>query len=63
MWVVLSQCLKINLCERSTLDDVLRALTNYMVPYIKSLPISQASVLECIDAEIAAGNTAEVPSN
>ena len=34
-----------------------------MVPYIKSLPISQASVLECVDAEIAAGNTTEVPSN
>ena len=34
-----------------------------MVPYIKNLPISQASVLECIDAEIAAGNTTEVLSN
>ena len=63
MWFALSQCLKINPCERSSLDDVLRALTNNMVPYIKSLPISQASVLECVDAEIAAGSTNEVPSN
>ena len=63
MWFALSQCLKINPCERSSLDDVLRALTNNMVPYIKSLPISQASVLECVAAEIAAGNTNEVPSN
>ena len=31
-----------------------------MVPYIKSLSISQASVLECVDKEIAAGNTIEV---
>ena len=31
MWFVLSQCLKINPCERSSLDDVLRALTNNMV--------------------------------
>ena len=42
---------------------VLRALTNNMVPHIKSLPISQPSVLEWIDAKIAAGNTTEVPSN
>ena len=63
MWFASSQCLKINPFERSSLDDVSRALTNNMVPYLKSLPISQASVLECVDAEIAAGNTTEVPSN
>ena len=63
MWFALSQCLKINSCERSSLDDVLRALTNNMVLYIKSSSISQASVLEWVDAEIAAGNTTEVPSN
>ena len=63
MWFALSQSLKINPCERSSLDDVLRALTNNIVPYIKSLPISQASVLKCVDAEIAAGNTTEVPTN
>ena len=34
-----------------------------MVPYIKSLSISQASVLECVDKEIAADNTIEVHSN
>ena len=34
-----------------------------MVPYIKSLPISQASALECVDAEIAAGHTIKVSSN
>ena len=50
MWFALIQCLKINLCERSSLDDVLRALTNNIVSYIKSLPISEASVLECVDA-------------
>ena len=63
MWFALSQCLKVNPCERSSLDDVSRELTNNMVPYIKSLPIIQASVLECVDAEIAAGNTSEVPNN
>ena len=63
MWFALNQCLKISLCERSSLGYVLRALINNMVPYIKSLPISQASVLECVDGEIAAGNTTEVPSN
>ena len=31
MWFALSQCLKINPCERSSLNDVLRALTNNMV--------------------------------
>ena len=46
MWFALNQCLKINPFERSSLDDVLRALTNNMIPYIKSLPISQALVLE-----------------
>ena len=46
MWFVLSQCLKINPCERSSLDDFLRALTNNMVRYIKGLLMSQASVLE-----------------
>ena len=61
--VCVKSSLKINPCERNSLDDVLRALTNNMVPYIKSLPISQASVLECLNAEIAAGNTTEVPSN
>ena len=63
MWFALNQCLKIDLCERSSLDDVLIALTNNMVPYIKSLLISQASVLESVDAEIATGGTTEVPSN
>ena len=63
MWFALNQCLKINPFERTSLDDVLRALTNNIVQYIKSLPISQASVLECVNAEIAAGNTTEVPSD
>ena len=62
MWFALNQCLKINPFERTSLD-VLRALTNNIVQYIKSLPISQASVLECVNAEIAAGNTTEVPSD
>ena len=31
MWFVLSQCLQINPCERSSPDDVLRALTNNKV--------------------------------
>ena len=31
MWFVLSQCLQINPCERSSLDDFLRALTNNKV--------------------------------
>ena len=63
MWFAISQCLKINPCVRSSLDDVLRALTNNMVRYIKGLRISQESVLEWVDAEIAAGNTTEVLSN
>ena len=63
MWFVLSQCLKINPCESSSPDDVLRALTNNMVPYIKRLPISQASVLGWVHGELAECNTTEVLSN
>ena len=63
MWFALNQCLKFNPCERTSLDNFLRTLTNNIVPYVKNLPISQVSVAECVDAEIAAGKNSEVPSN
>ena len=48
MWSALNHCLEINPYERSSLDNVLIALTSNMVPYIKSLSISQALVLNAL---------------